>query len=111
MQVWINPTITPLTEEIMIGFEGCLSVPNMRGAVARFAKIAVTGWNAQGEEFSIELEDHPAVVAQHECDHLQGILYVDRVEPFTLTFLPEYKKYGHTLWQFIADDEDSTGEE
>ena len=111
MQVWINPTITPLTEDIMIGFEGCLSVPNMRGAVARFAKIVVTGWNAKGEAFSIELEDHPAVVAQHECDHLQGILYVDRVEPFTLAFLPEYKKYGHTLWQFIADDEDSTGEE
>jgi peptide deformylase len=112
MQVWINPTITPLTEEVMIGFEGCLSVPNMRGAVARYAKIAVEGWNDRGEAFSIELEDHPAVVAQHECDHLQGILYVDRVEPFTLTFLPEYKKYGHLLWQFIADEESmSEGEE
>ena len=105
MQVWINPKITPLTEEIMIGFEGCLSVPNMRGAVARYAKISVTGWNEKGEAFSIELEDHPAVVAQHECDHLQGILYTDRVEPFTLSFLPEYRKYGHLLWQFISDDE------
>ena len=107
MQVWINPKITPITEEIMIGFEGCLSVPNMRGAVARHAKIAVTGWNEKGEAFSIELEDHPSVVAQHECDHLQGILYTDRVEPFTLTFLQEYKKYGHLLWQFIAEDETS----
>ena len=105
MQVWINPKITPLTEEVMIGFEGCLSVPNMRGAVARYAKISVTGWNENGESFSIELEDHPAVVAQHECDHLQGILYTDRVEPFTLSFLPEYRKYGHLLWQFITDDE------
>ena len=105
MQVWINPKITPLTEEVMIGFEGCLSVPNMRGAVARYAKIAVEGWNEKGEAFSIELEDHPAVVAQHECDHLQGILYVDRVEPFTLSFLPEYRKYGHLLWRFIADEE------
>lgn len=111
MQVWINPTITPLSEDVMIGFEGCLSVPNMRGAVARYAKISVSGWNANGESFTMELEDHPAVVAQHECDHLQGILYVDRVEPFTLSFLPEYKKYGHTLWQFISDEEDSTGED
>lgn len=114
MQVWINPTITPLTDEVMIGFEGCLSVPNMRGAVARFAKISVEGWNDKGEPFSIELEDHPAVVAQHECDHLQGILYTDRVEPFTLSFLSEYKKYGHLLWRFITDEElseDTAGEE
>ena len=111
MQIWINPTITPISEDVMIGFEGCLSVPNMRGAVARYAKISVSGWNANGESFTMELEDHPAVVAQHECDHLQGILYVDRVEPFTLSFLPEYKKYGHTLWQFISDEEDSTGED
>ncbi len=111
MQVWINPTITPMTEDIMIGFEGCLSVPNMRGAVARFAKISVSGWDDKGIPFTLELEDHPAVVAQHECDHLQGILYVDRAEPFTLSFLPEYKKYGHTLWQFIADeDEEDSGE-
>ena len=48
MQVWINPKITPLTEDVMIGFEGCLSVPNMRGAVARYAKIAVEGWNEKG---------------------------------------------------------------
>jgi peptide deformylase len=114
MQVWINPKITPLTEDVMIGFEGCLSVPNMRGAVARYAKITVEGWNDKGEQFSIELEDHPAVVAQHECDHLQGILYTDRVEPFTLTFLPEYKKYGHLLWRFITEDDasdDSEGEQ
>ena len=111
MQVWVNPKITPLTEEIMIGFEGCLSVPNMRGAVARYAKISVSGWNDKGEEFSIELEDHPAVVAQHECDHLQGILYTDRVEPFTLAFLPEYKKYGHLLWRFITEDELSSESE
>jgi peptide deformylase len=111
MQVWINPKITPLTDEVMIGFEGCLSVPNMRGAVARYAKISVDGWNDKGEVFSVELEDHPAVVAQHECDHLQGILYIDRVEPFTLSFLPEYKKYGHLLWQFITEDEISTENE
>ena len=111
MQVWINPKITPLTEDVMIGFEGCLSVPNMRGAVARYAKIAVEGWNDKGEKFSIELEDHPAVVAQHECDHLQGILYTDRTEPFTLTFLPEYKKYGHLLWSFITEDQESEDNE
>ena len=110
MQVWINPKITPLSEEVVIGFEGCLSVPNMRGAVARHHKISVSGYTEQGEPFSIELEDHPAVVAQHECDHLQGILYVDRVEPFTLSFLEEYRKFGHLLWKFI-DDESEMSEE
>ena len=81
--------------------------PKYAGAVARYAKIAVTGWTEAGEPFSLVLEDHPAVVAQHECDHLQGILYIDRVEPFTLAFLPEYKKYGHLLWRFITEEEDS----
>ena len=66
--------------------------------------------SGQGEPFSIELEDHPAVVAQHECDHLQGILYVDRAEPFTLSFLEEYRKFGHLLWKFI-DDESEMSEE
>ena len=111
MQVWINPKIKPLNEDVMIGFEGCLSVPNMRGAVARYAKIAVTGWTDKGEKFSLVLEDHPAVVAQHECDHLQGILYTDRVEPFTLAFLPEYRKYGHLLWKFVSEDDVSEEDE
>ena len=104
MTVWINPIIRPVSDEIVIGFEGCLSVPNMRGAVARYHKIQVDGFKEDGTTFSIELEDHSAVVAQHECDHLQGILYVDRVEPFTLTFLEEYKEYGHLLWAFIDDE-------
>ena len=109
MQVWINPTIEPLSEEIVVGFEGCLSVPNMRGAVARYYKIKVSGYTEMGEPFSVQLEDHPAVVAQHECDHLKGILYVDRVEPFTLCFLEEYKRFGNVLWQFV-DDETSSEE-
>ena len=104
MTVWINPRIRALSDEMVIGFEGCLSVPNMRGAVARYHRIHVDGFNEDGTPFSIELEDHPAVVAQHECDHLQGILYVDRVEPFTLSFLEEYRNYGHLLWAFIEGE-------
>ena len=51
MQVWINPTIEPLSEEIVVGFEGCLSVPNMRGAVARYYKIKVSGYTENGGTF------------------------------------------------------------
>jgi peptide deformylase len=111
MQIWINPVIRPLSDEMTIGFEGCLSVPNMRGAVTRYHRIQVEGLLEDGTPFTIELEDHSAVVAQHECDHLQGILYVDRVEPFTLSFLDEYKKYGHLLWSFLEEDSSDISEE
>lgn len=111
-QVWINPEITALSDDISISFEGCLSVPNMRGAVARYSHVRVEGWNEKGEPFSIELEDFPATVAQHECDHLDGIVYVDRIEPGTLSFLEEYRRYQPFLWDAIgAEEESSEGDE
>ena len=107
-RVWINPVLEPLTDECMITFEGCLSVPNMRGAVARFTKLNVRALNEQGQSFELILQDYPAVIAQHECDHLNGILYVDRVEPGTLCFLPEYRKFGHL---FFEENEDISSQE
>ena len=105
IQVWINPVITHLSDELIITFEGCLSVPQMRGAVARTSHIRVQGYNEHAQAFDIELEGYSAVVAQHEYDHLDGIIYVDRVEPGTLAFLDEYKKYRGFLFSMLAEDE------
>lgn len=92
--VWINPVITPLTDEHLITYEGCLSVPGFRGAVARPSRIHVRALTPDGEEIDRVYDGFSAVVAQHECDHLHGIVYVDRVEPGTLTFLEEYRRFG-----------------
>ena len=106
LQVWINPVITHLSDELLVTFEGCLSVPKMRGAVARTSHIRVQGYNEHGEAFDFELQGYSAVVAQHECDHLDGIIYVDRVEPGTLSFLEEYKKYRGFLFSMLTDEEE-----
>jgi len=106
IQVWINPIITHLSDELLITFEGCLSVPKMRGAVARTSHIRVQGYNEYAQPFDFELEGYSAVVAQHECDHLDGIIYVDRVEPGTLSFLEEYKKYKAFLFRMLTEEEE-----
>jgi peptide deformylase len=103
-KVWINPIIEPLTDEYMITFEGCLSIPGMRGAVARPSKIKVKTLNEKGILIEMILEGDPAIVAQHECDHLKGILYVDRVEAGTLCFLEEYYRYAHLYLDQFSEE-------
>lgn len=98
MEVWINPELTPTSEDELLTFEGCLSVPGLRGLVARPAEVTVRGLDENGVAFERHLEGFPAVVAQHECDHLDGVIYVDKVQPQTLTFLDEYRRYGRMLW-------------
>ena len=93
-QIWINPVLTPLTEDYMLTYEGCLSVAGLRGAVARPAHIHVQALDQEGNIIDIELDGFSAIVAQHECDHLDGILYIDRLEPGTLMFLEEYRRFG-----------------
>lgn len=93
-RVWINPEITPLTDELVESWEGCLSVTGMRACVARVARIRVKAYDQTGRAVHLELAGFPAIVAQHECDHLDGVLYVDRCDTRTLSFLPEYRKYG-----------------
>ena len=83
-RVLINPEITVLNEEEQLGmYEGCLSVPGMRGWVERPAAISVKAYNEKGQLQEFSLEGFPAVVMQHECDHLDGVLYVDRIEDMT----------------------------
>jgi peptide deformylase len=77
--VLINPSLTPLSEDIEEGWEGCLSVPGMRGVVPRYARLRYSGFDALGKRFEREVEGFHARVVQHECDHLQGILYPMRI--------------------------------
>ena len=78
--VLINPTIEPCGEEIAVAWEGCLSVPGMRGAVPRYTKIRYTGVNQLGEAIDRTVSGFHARVVQHECDHLDGILYPQRIK-------------------------------
>ena len=81
--VLINPVLTPLSEEIEEGWEGCLSVPGMRGWVPRFHKLRYSGLDEHGKRFEREAEGFHARVVQHEVDHLDGILYPMRIRDFT----------------------------
>ena len=81
--VLINPVITPLGDEEEEGWEGCLSVPGLRGVVPRWRRIRYQGFDAQGQPIDREAEGFHARVVQHECDHLWGKLYPMRVRDFT----------------------------
>ena len=105
MEVWINPVLTPTTEEATGMFEGCLSVPGLRGFVPRPAGVRVEALDQNGQAFVLELEGFAAVVAQHECDHLDGVLYVDKVVPQTLTFLEEHRRFGARFGAGDSDEE------
>jgi peptide deformylase len=81
--VLINPELTPLSEEIEEGWEGCLSVPGMRGWVPRFRALRYAGFDERGNSFQREVEGFHARVVQHEVDHLEGVLYPMRIRDFT----------------------------
>jgi peptide deformylase len=111
-EAWFNPEITPLTDQTAAIFEGCLSVTGLRGRVARPALIHVRFLDVTGAPRAYLLAGFPAIVAQHECDHLDGVLYVDRVDPRTLAFLEEFRKFGPLGDGGGADDdEDDEGED
>ena len=78
--VLINPEITVISDELVDGWEGCLSVPGLRGLVPRYKKIQYQGYDAEGHFFQRIAEDFHARVVQHECDHLDGILYPRRMK-------------------------------
>jgi peptide deformylase len=81
--VLINPQITPLSDQEELGWEGCLSVPGLRGVVPRFARIRYAGFDPRGGRIDREADGFHARVVQHECDHLIGKLYPMRVRDFT----------------------------
>ena len=81
--VLVNPLVTPLGEEMVEGWEGCLSVPGLRGVVPRFARVRYRGWSEKGDLIEREVDGFHARVVQHECDHLIGRLYPTRMTDLT----------------------------
>ena len=98
MTVLINPQIRPIGEAMVDGWEGCLSVPGLRGEVPRFERIRYTGFDLQGQPLEREVDGFHARVVQHECDHLIGRLYPTRMTDLT--------KLGFTsvLFPELGDD-------
>ena len=98
--VLVNPRITLLTREVESDWEGCLSVPGMRGVVPRYTKVRYTGFDPEGNPIDRVAEGFHARVVQHECDHLDGILYPQR--------MTDMSTFGFTRELFpgeeIADD-------
>ncbi|MQA30525.1 MAG: peptide deformylase [Luteitalea sp.] len=98
----INPEITPRGAEMVDGWEGCLSIPDIRGRVPRSRQISVRAFDRNGERIELEAQDYSARVIQHETDHLDGVLFFDRMRSFeTLSFLDEYSRY----WIKDKDDD------
>ena len=90
----VNPEITPVGLDLVEDWEGCLSIPEIRGRVPRAREITVRGYDRKGERIEIHAHDFPARVIQHEADHLDGVLFVDRMRSLeSLTFLDEYARY------------------
>jgi peptide deformylase len=96
--VLINPTLTPIGEEMEEGWEGCLSVPGMRGLVPRYRQLHYTGFDAGGQPIDRTVSDFHARVVQHEVDHLDGILYPRRIRDLT--------QFGYTDTLFPGQDLD-----
>ena len=92
--VIINPEITLVGSDIIEDWEGCLSVPDIRGRVPRAREIMLRAFDRRGERMELHVHSYPARVIQHETDHLDGILFFDRMRSFeSLTFLDEYSRY------------------
>ena len=95
----VNPVLSPLSDELEEGWEGCLSVPGLRGVVARHAALRYEGFDPDGNRIEREVTGFHARVVQHECDHLDGILYPMRMS--------DMRRFGYTEILFP----DSAGEE
>jgi peptide deformylase len=92
--VIINPQILPVGSALEEGWEGCLSIPDIRGMVPRHTDITLKAIDRHGKDIEIRLHGFPARVAQHETDHLDGVLFLDRMQSMqTLTFLDEFSRY------------------
>ena len=90
----INPEITVVGADVVEDWEGCLSIPDVRGRVPRAREIRVRAYDRTGERIELRAHDFSARVLQHEADHLDGVLFFDRMRSFeTLTFLDEYSRY------------------
>jgi len=103
LTVLINPVVTPTSEEIEEGWEGCLSVPDMRGVVPRYTAVRLECLDRQGKPVDLVAKDFFARVIQHETDHLNGIVYVDRIRDMrTLSHIAEWQRH----WLGVREQSD-----
>jgi peptide deformylase len=92
--VLANPVVTPLDDERDGGWEGCLSIPDLRGIVPRWKRLKLAALDRHGKPYSLEASDFFARVVQHECDHLDGNVYLDRMPDMrSLTFIKEMEDH------------------
>jgi len=104
--VLVNPVVEPVGEEVTVDWEGCLSLPSMMGLVPRTAAIRYTGVDENGTAFERHAEGFHARVVQHECDHLDGILYPQRMPDLSLLgFVDEIRQAAPPRGQNAEDDE------
>ena len=99
--ILINPVLTPLSEETETDWEGCLSVPGLRGMVPRWKRLRYTGFDLFGQPIDRSVDGFHARVVQHECDHLDGVLYPMRVRDFS--------QFGFTE-ELFPDRKDTPGD-
>jgi peptide deformylase len=105
LTVLVNPVVEPVPGAVDLGWEGCLSVPGLRGAVPRHARIRYRGTTPQGEIVAREVEGFHARVVQHECDHLDGILYPQRMTDHRLlVFVEEWQRYPIGLAAYVGGE-------
>jgi peptide deformylase len=94
LTILINPKVTAAAEETEEDWEGCLSLPGLRGRVPRFTRVRVEAYDRRGGRLEFDAAGFHARVVQHECDHLSGTLYIDRMRSFeSLSFLEEWTRY------------------
>jgi peptide deformylase len=94
LTVLVNPRVTNIGSEALVGYEGCLSIPGLRGEVSRWARVRLEARDRQGRPYVVEAEDFFARVIQHEYDHLDGSVYLDRMKGMrSLAFLEEFDKH------------------
>ena len=94
LTVLVNPVLTPLGEETEQEWEGCLSIPDLRGVVLRWRRLRLEALDRHGAAYTVEAEGFFARVIQHECDHLDGRVYLDRMEGMrSLSFLREFERF------------------
>ena len=107
--VMINPEITYLTEDRFESFEGCLSIPNLRGVVHRCPVVKVSGYNREAEAVEFEVKGISAATFQHEADHLNGVLFPDRIiDPRTFCTWGEFnQRYEESFKQVVQEVENT----
>ena len=103
LEVLVNPALEPVSGELIYDWEGCLSIPDLRGLVPRHPAVRVHAHDRDGRAVEYQAEGYEARIVQHEYDHLNGVIFLDRMRDLrSLAFTAEWEKY------LTADDEDGT---